>query len=75
MSLEEFIKLQELVSIGEEICLDYKNEEYWISQAPNKCYLTRVKNSFTQQFDTPEILFKKGTIDGRLLSEIYTEID
>ena len=75
MTLNEFIGLQEGVAIGEEYCFTYQNEEYWISQNPDAYYLTRVRGSFTQEFDTSEDLFKNGLIVGRLLSEIYIDID
>ncbi|MFJ8257402.1 hypothetical protein ACIQ4Z_08920 [Peribacillus asahii] len=75
MSLNEFIELKERVAIGEEFSFNYKNDEYWISQNPDRYYLTRVKDSFTQEFNTSEVLFENGTIEGRLLSEIYMDID
>lgn len=74
MSLNEFIELKERVSIGEEFSFNYKNDEYWISQNPDGYYLIRVKDSFTQEFDTSEALFENGKIEGRLLSEIYLDI-
>ena len=75
MSLNEFIELRERVAIGEEFNFIYKNDEYWISQNPDGYYLTRVKDLFTQEFDTSEALFENGTIEGRLLLEIYMDID
>ena len=75
MSLNDFIELKERVAIGEEFSFNYKNDEYWISQNPDGYYLTRVKGSYTQEFDTSESLFENGMIEGRLLSEIYMDID
>ncbi|WP_332692977.1 hypothetical protein [Halalkalibacter lacteus] len=75
MRLEEFIELQKSVNIGEEISFEYKNDRYWISQNPGKCYLTRVSDSYTQEFNSPKELFEKATIDGRTLSELYLELD
>jgi hypothetical protein len=75
MTKDEFKEFQERVAWGEEFNFYYQNEEYWISQNPDGYYLTRVKGSLTQEFDTPELLFKNGTIEGRLLSEIYIDIE
>jgi hypothetical protein len=75
MTLKEFIKFQEGIAIGEEYSFTYLNEEYWISQNPGKYYLTRVIGSFTQEFDSSEALFENGTIEGKLLSEIYMDIE
>ena len=75
MSLNEFIEIKERVAIGEEFSFNYKNDEYWISQNPDGYYLTRVKDSFTQEFDTSEVLFENGMIEGRLLSKIYMDIN
>jgi hypothetical protein len=69
MSLDEFIELKERVAIGEEFSFNHRNGEYWISQNPDGYYLTRVKDSFTQEFDTPEALFENGMIEGMPLSE------
>ncbi|MGG3806085.1 hypothetical protein [Metabacillus fastidiosus] len=75
MTLKEFIEFQEGIAIGEEYSFTYQNEEYWISQNPGKYYLTRVRGSFTQEFDSSEALFENGTIEGKLLSEIYMDIE
>ncbi|OAH52913.1 MULTISPECIES: hypothetical protein [Bacillaceae] len=75
MTWNEFLELQERVGWGEEFSFDYKNEEYWISQNVDGYYLTRSRGSITQEFDTSKALFENGTIEGQLLSEIYTDID
>jgi hypothetical protein len=75
MTLNEFFELQKRVASGEEFCFYYNNEEYWISQNPEGYYLTRSRDSFSQEFDTSHALFKKGRIEGKLLSEIYSEIE
>ncbi len=75
MTWNEFMELQERVSWEEEFSFDYKNEEYWIIQNIDGYYLTRSRDSFTQEFDTAQALFKNGTIEGRLLSKIYMDID
>ena len=75
MTLKEFIEFQEGIAIGEEYSFTYQKEEYWISQNPGACYLTRVRGSFTQEFETSEALFKYGTIEGRLLSKIHMDIE
>lgn len=75
MTLQEFIDFQKGIEIGEEYSFLYQEEEYWISQNPGRCYLTRVRGSYTQEFESCEALIKKGTIDGKLLSEIYIDIE
>ncbi|HWL26746.1 MAG TPA: hypothetical protein VNR38_23850 [Ureibacillus sp.] len=74
MTLNEFMELQERVANGEEFCFNYQNEEYWLSQNPEGYYLTRVRGSYTQEFDTSEALFRNGTIEGRFLSEVYIDL-
>ncbi|MCI2256679.1 hypothetical protein L2D08_20310 [Domibacillus sp. PGB-M46] len=75
MTWNEFIDLQERVGWGEEFSFDYKGEEYWISQNTDGYFLTRSKDSMTQEFDTSEALFVKGKINGKYLSEIYSDIE
>ena len=75
MTLKEFIEFQEGIANGEEYPFTYQNEEYWISQNPEGYYLTRVRGSYTQEFDTSEALFKNGAIEGRLIAEIYMDIE
>ncbi|MFE0507973.1 hypothetical protein ACWF5S_14980 [Peribacillus butanolivorans] len=75
MTLENFNEIKKRVENGEEFSFDYKNEEYWISQNPDEYYLTRVRVSLTQEFDTSKALFENGTIKGRKLFEIYMDID
>ncbi|WP_330502666.1 hypothetical protein V2I71_12720 [Peribacillus frigoritolerans] len=60
MTLKEFIEFQEGIAIGEEYSFTYQNEEYWISQNPGAYYLTRVRGSYTQEFEASEALFKNG---------------
>ncbi|MCQ6282800.1 hypothetical protein [Bacillus sp. EB600] len=75
MTKDEFEEFQERIAWGEEFNFYYQNEEYWVSQNQDGYYLTRVKGSFTQEFKTPELLFKNGTIQGKLLSEIFMDIE
>ncbi|MGG3451733.1 hypothetical protein [Domibacillus aminovorans] len=75
MTWNEFVELQERVGWGEEFSFDYKEEEYWISLNTDGYYLTRSKDSMTQEFDTSEALFEKGKIDGKNLPEIYMYIE
>ncbi|OCA89314.1 hypothetical protein [Pseudobacillus wudalianchiensis] len=75
MTWNEFMELQERVDWGEEFNFDYKEEEYWISQNTDGYYLTRSRDSSTQEFDTSKDLFEKGKIDGKYLSEIYKDIE
>lgn len=75
MTLTEFIEFQEGIANGEEYSFTYQNEKYWISHNSEGNYLTRIRGSYTQEFDTPETLFKNGTIEGKLLAEIYMDIE
>lgn len=76
MKYKEYLELQDNVKIGEEIALYYENEEYWISRSQDGQFLlTRSKDSNTQFFNTADELFKKGTIEGHFLGDIYEKID
>lgn len=66
--------IKERVGWGEEFLFRYNNDEYWISQNESKRYLTRVRGSFTQEFQTTEELFEKGRVEGKTLLEIWDEI-
>lgn len=59
MTWNEFVELQERVGWGEKFSFAYKEEEYWISQNTDGYYLTRSKDSMTQEFDTSEAFFEK----------------
>lgn len=72
MSYEE---IKERVGWGEEFLFCYNNEEYWISQNASKRYLTKVRGNVTQEFSTTEDLFENGRIEGKLLLEIWDEIE
>lgn len=52
MTWKEFMELQERIGWGEEFSFDYKETEYWISKNEDGYYLTRSKDSMTQDFDT-----------------------
>lgn len=71
MSYKEVI---ERVSWGEEFLFCYNNEEYWISQVKSKRYLTRVRGSVTQEFQTTKDLFENGRVEGKSLLEIWDDI-
>ena len=75
MTKDEFKEFQERIGWGEEFNFYYQDEEYWISQNSDGCYLTKVKGLFTQEFNTKEQLFQRGTINGKRLSELYQDID
>lgn len=71
MKIEDFIQM---VSCGMEYNFYLKDEEYWISHNESGYYLTRVKDSHSQEFATAEELFKNGRIDGASISELWDEI-
>lgn len=75
MTHQQYLDLQKLIDIGEELNFKYKGNEYWISNTPdNKHHLTRVSDAYTQTFDNPKTLFKKGKIDGHHFGDIYHDI-
>lgn len=67
-------EIKERVGWGEEFLFCYNNEEYWISQNNTKRYLTRVRGSVTQEFQTTEELFEDGRIEGKRIFDIWNEI-
>lgn len=71
MNYEE---IKERVGWGEEFQFCYNNEEYWISQNNPKRYLTRVRGSVTQEFQTTEELFENGRVEGKTLLQIWDDI-
>ena len=71
MTYEELI---ERVNWGEEFPFKYNNEQYWISQNKDGHYLTRVSDSYTQEFKTTAELFEKGRIEGKSILEIWSYI-
>ena len=71
MTYTELIKR---IDWGEEVFFYYNDNEYWISQNPGKRYLTRSKDSYTQEFNTAEELFKYGKVEGKSIIEIWNLI-
>ena len=69
-----FEEIKKRVGWGEEFLFYYNNEEYWISQSSTKRYLTRVRGSVTQEFQTTEELFEKGRVEEKTLLEIWDDI-
>ena len=65
----------ESVGWGEEYSFDYNGEEYWISQNKEGRYLTRSRDSYTQDFETVEELFANGRIEGKTIAEIWGDIN
>nr|WP_307394945.1 hypothetical protein [Paenibacillus anaericanus] len=51
-----------------------EDEEYWISHNVDGYYLTRVRDSYSQEFKTAEDLFGNGRIDGKSLLELWNSI-
>ena len=75
MKHKQYIHLQKMIDMGEEINFKYKTDEYWISRTPDKKYhLTRVRDANTQSFDHSQTLFEKARIDGKSFDEIYPDI-
>ena len=64
----------ERVSWGEEFFFFYNGEKYWISQNESGFYLTRVKGSKTQSFQTAQELFENGLVEEKTLAEIWHTI-
>ncbi|MGE7674627.1 hypothetical protein ACQKMV_13755 [Lysinibacillus sp. NPDC094403] len=74
MTEKEYLEFQKLISMGEELNFYYKNDEYWISHNPGRSFLSRTKNSYTQEFSGYKELFENATIEGTKISEIYPEL-
>ncbi|MFB1051812.1 hypothetical protein [Paraliobacillus sp. JSM ZJ581] len=75
MNDQQFLQLQELVKIGEEINFDFDDVEYWISHTSDGlCHLTRVSDSYTQTFDSVDSLFNNAKLDNKNLNLIYPNI-
>ncbi|MCL6459369.1 MAG: hypothetical protein K6T85_15330 [Gorillibacterium sp.] len=50
----------------------FDGEEYWISHNADGYYLTRVKDSYSQEFITSEELFQNGRINGKSILELWS---
>ncbi|WP_027085181.1 hypothetical protein [Cohnella panacarvi] len=71
MNIDELIQM---VGCGMEYNFYVDEKEYWISHNKEGYYLTRVEDSFSQDFDTAEELFEKGRINGLSIIELWDEI-
>lgn len=67
--------LVERVGWGEEFLFQYHDDEYWISQNPKGHYLTRVSDSYSQDFKTTKELFDEARIHGKTILQIWDEIE
>ncbi|MCM1027354.1 MAG: hypothetical protein NC432_13040 [Roseburia sp.] len=72
--MSSYEEIKERVGWGEEFLFYYNNEEYWISQNEPWRYLTRVRGSVSQEFQSTEELFENGRIEGKSLFEIWDDI-
>lgn len=69
-----YSELIQLVSCGMEYNFYLKDKEYWISHNEDGYYLSRVSDSYSQEFKTAEDLFENGRIDGKSLLELWDDI-
>ncbi len=60
MTEKEYLEFKNTIAMGDELNFYYKNDEYWISHNPGKSYLSRTRDSYTQEFNGYEELFKKS---------------
>ncbi|WP_107924374.1 hypothetical protein [Lysinibacillus parviboronicapiens] len=74
MTEKEYLEFKNTIAMGDELNFYYKNDEYWISHNPGKSYLSRTRDSYTQEFNGYEELFKKATIDSIKISDIYPSL-
>ena len=74
MKLQEYNEFKKMVGYGMEYLLYFNDEEYWISCNSEGYYLTRSKDSYSQDFLNSEELFENGRIDGKSILEIWEEI-
>ncbi|QTH45392.1 hypothetical protein J4772_13845 [Cohnella sp. LGH] len=70
----DYSELMQLVSCGMEYNFYVETEEYWISHNENGYYLTRVRDSHSQEFRTAGDLFENGRINGKSLLELWDDI-
>ena len=56
--------------MGDELNFYYKNDEYWISHIQDKSFLSRTKDSYTQEFCGHKELFEHATIESKKISEV-----
>lgn len=73
MTEKEYLEFKNLISMGDELNFYYKNDEYWISHNQGKSFLSRTRDSYTQEFCGHEELFENATIEGNKISELYPE--
>lgn len=74
MSEKEYLEFQKLISMGDELNFYYKDDEYWISHSLEKSFLSRTKDSYTQEFNSYKELFDNATIEGIGISKIYSKL-
>lgn len=74
MTEKEYLEFQKLILMGDELNFYYKSDEYWISHNASKSFLSRTKNSYTQEFSGYKELFENATIEGVKISKIYPEL-
>ncbi|WP_059172000.1 hypothetical protein [Bacillus sp. FJAT-27445] len=72
MNIEE---LKKRLINGEEFVFYFNHEEYWIGRTIDCFYLSRVKDSNVQEYKDVEDLINKATIENRIFSDVFPEID
>lgn len=71
MKFEEY---KTLVQCGMEYNFYIDDAEYWISHNEDGYYLTRVIDSYTQEFSSSDELFQNARICGKTISELWDVI-
>ncbi|OPH61823.1 hypothetical protein BC351_00860 [Paenibacillus ferrarius] len=66
--------LERDLAIGHELHFNFKGREYSISNNKDGWYLSESYSDYQSFVDTNELL-AKGKIDGKLLKEIWDEVD
>ena len=61
--------------MGEEFQFYIQGESYWVSRNQNGVHFTREADSFTQTFDSPEVLFEKVKINNKTIEELWEDIE
>ncbi|MFJ8088794.1 hypothetical protein ACIQ7N_11380 [Lysinibacillus sp. NPDC095746] len=74
MGEKEYLEFKKLISMGDELNFYYKEDEYWISHSLEKSFLSRTKDSYTQEFNGYNELFENATIEGIGISKIYPKL-
>jgi hypothetical protein len=70
----EYNEFMIMVKCGMEYNFYIDDEEYWISHNLDGYYVTRVKDSYTQEFKTSDELFENARINDKTILQLWNII-